>query len=106
MVNPDQDNWDRLLPLVEFAINNAHHESIGTTPFFLNYGQHPRTPASLVVGGEDRVPAAMKEVTEWHDNLQVAKRLLQAAQARQKRYADEKREFVSYVVVVVVCVTP
>ena len=44
-VNPSQDNWDLCLPLVEFSINNAYQSSIKSTPFSLNYGRHPRTPA-------------------------------------------------------------
>lgn len=89
-VNPMQDNWDVLLPLVEFAINNAFHESIGTTPFFLNYGQHPRTPASMVVRG-GQVPFAVSTITEWQGELRKAKHLMLAAQSRQKAYADKQR---------------
>ena len=36
-----QDNWDELLPLVEFAYNNTPQDSIGMTPFFANKGYHP-----------------------------------------------------------------
>lgn len=34
--------WDTLLPMIEFAYNNSTHSAIGTTPFFANYGFHPR----------------------------------------------------------------
>jgi hypothetical protein len=52
-VSPRQDDWDRWLPLVEFSINNAVHESTGFTPFFLNYGVNPLTPfAATLVGGK------------------------------------------------------
>jgi len=46
-VNPAQDYWDTLLPLVEFAINNSYQASIKNSPFFLNYGRHPTTPANV-----------------------------------------------------------
>ena len=46
-VNPAQDDWDQHLPLVEFAMNNAYNASIQNTPFFLNFGLHPKTPANL-----------------------------------------------------------
>ncbi len=46
-VNPRQDNWDTLLPVLEFAINNSFQESIQDTPFFLNYGRHPRVPSDI-----------------------------------------------------------
>lgn len=44
------DEWSKFLPMVEFAINNATHASHGYTPFFVNYGFHPRLPVQL--GGE------------------------------------------------------
>ena len=40
----EQQDWDRLIPFVEFAINNAVHSATGETPFYLNYGAHPRVP--------------------------------------------------------------
>ena len=43
-VSPRADNWDRLLPLVEFAINSAKQESTGFSPFQLNYGRNPSSP--------------------------------------------------------------
>jgi hypothetical protein len=46
-VSPTQDGWDLYLSLVEFAYNNVLQESIQTTPFMLNYGQHPLTPLNI-----------------------------------------------------------
>mgnify|MGYP006153883405 CR=1 FL=1 len=43
-VSPRADNWDRLLPLVEFAINSAKQESTGFSPFQLNYDWNPSSP--------------------------------------------------------------
>lgn len=36
-----QDNWSELLPLAEFAYNNALNASTGISPFFANKGYHP-----------------------------------------------------------------
>ena len=36
-----QDNWSELLPLGEFAYNNALAASTGVSPFFANKGYHP-----------------------------------------------------------------
>jgi hypothetical protein len=36
-----QDDWDRLLPLAEFAYNNTPNASTGLSPFFANKGYHP-----------------------------------------------------------------
>ncbi|SPC61680.1 uncharacterized protein UHOD_11632 [Ustilago sp. UG-2017b] len=37
-----QTDWSDLLPLAEFSYNNAEHASTQLTPFFTNYGYHPR----------------------------------------------------------------
>jgi len=39
--NYQQDNWSKLLPLIEFAYNNALSATIGISPFFANKGYHP-----------------------------------------------------------------
>ena len=36
-----QDNWSNLLPMAEFAYNNAPNASTGITPFYANKGYHP-----------------------------------------------------------------
>jgi len=39
--NYQQDNWSELLPLAEFAYNNAPSTTTGVSPFFANKGYHP-----------------------------------------------------------------
>ena len=39
--NYQQDNWDKLLPLAEFAYNNAPRATTGIMPFYANKGYHP-----------------------------------------------------------------
>ena len=39
--NYQQDNWSKLLPLVEFAYNNAPSATTGVFPFFANKGYYP-----------------------------------------------------------------
>ena len=41
-VNFEQNDWARLLPMVEFTYNNAKNASTSYTLFELNYGYHPR----------------------------------------------------------------
>src|ERR1700726_1127575 len=38
--NYQQDNWSELLPLAEFAYNNAPSTTTGNSPFFANKGYH------------------------------------------------------------------
>jgi len=39
--NYQQDNWSELLPLTEFAYNNALSATTSVSPFFANKGYHP-----------------------------------------------------------------
>ena len=39
--NYQQDNWSKLLPLAEFAYNNAPSATTGVSPFFANKRYHP-----------------------------------------------------------------
>ena len=43
-ITPKMDNWDDMLPVLEFAINNSYQDSIKDTPFYANYCKHPRIP--------------------------------------------------------------
>ena len=40
--------WDHHLIAMEFAYNDSVSPSTGFTPFYLNYGQHPRVPTALI----------------------------------------------------------
>jgi hypothetical protein len=93
-VSPVQDDWDDLLDCAEFAVNNAWQESIKNTPFFLNFGQHPRTPIGR--SAENQVPAANDFVNRLETALSTAKMSLRAAQDRQKSFADQRRRDVVY----------
>src|SRR5258705_4500463 len=43
-MNYQQDNWAPLLPLAEFAYNNAASITTGVSPFFLTKSYHLRLP--------------------------------------------------------------
>jgi hypothetical protein len=88
-ISPRLNDWDELLPMAEFAVNNSWHESVQNTPFFLNYGQHPLTPVSALV--DTHVPAAADYSAGVEDAIRRAKAALQSAQQRQKAYADQHR---------------
>jgi hypothetical protein len=94
-VSPTQDDWDFYLCLVEFAYNNAWQESIQTTPFILNYGQHPLTPLNIGIN-RWHVPTAKGLVQSMSSIMQEAKKHLLAAQNRQKSYADTKTREISF----------
>ena len=70
-VNYEQDNWARLLPMAEFAHNNAKHASMGYTPFELNCGYHLCVSYKEDVDPRSRSKAA-DELTEELRNLMAA----------------------------------
>ena len=37
-----QSDWASLLPLAKFSYNNSKHSAATLSPFFANYGFHPR----------------------------------------------------------------
>ena len=85
-VSHRQDDWDEILPPCEFAIHNSNQSSTGETPFFLNYGQHPLTPASLL-DSTSATARTTRILQQWlvqrSEDLQIAKDAVVAAQARQ-----------------------
>jgi hypothetical protein len=124
-VSPTQTDWNEHLSMVEFAYNNARQESTQETPFFLNYGFHPLSPIDLMLRpvrtpqhgdtparlpdsrrarralardkcDDCKVPAAGRFSANMQEVWERARACLKAAQARQKRYADEKRSDVSF----------
>jgi hypothetical protein len=99
--------WSAMLPLVEFALNNAVHASTGCTPFYVNGLTHPRVPLTLPLrgsglgGGEiaDRLAdvsplTVRKQVDEFlSTRLSVLRHVRDAmaeSQDKQKEQADAK----------------
>ena len=48
-------NWDRYIPLMEFAYNNSYQASIGTTTYEVLYGRRCRTPVCWTELNEHKV---------------------------------------------------
>ena len=95
-VSPAQDDWDVYLPLVEFAINNAYQESVQNSPFFLNYGYHPRTPSDIAVSSLRGGPLNSTFGQDVSKALEHAKECLSQAQSRMSKYANRKRREVQF----------
>ena len=93
-VAPSQDDWDLKLPCCEFAVNNAWNAATGSTPFFLNFGEHPRSHVDMDVSSD--VPAVMEYADKIGNALRAAKERLKVAQDRMKAVADGKRRDESF----------
>ena len=77
-VDPMHNDWDEHLTAAESAINNAHQQSIGTTPFRLRYGQDlltPRSPTSLRIPKVEN-PTALHMTGELQERTQGAHQIL------------------------------
>ncbi|GKF94097.1 putative reverse transcriptase domain-containing protein, partial [Tanacetum coccineum] len=68
--------WVKHLPLVEFSYNNSYHASIKAAPYEALYGEVQLTSPELI-----------QETTE---KIVLIEQRMQAAQDRQKSYADRK----------------
>lgn len=95
-IRPTQCDWDQWLSMAEFAINNSWHEGVQNTPFYLNYGQHPLTPATFDL--PHKVPAAEQFSSGLQRAVNEARRCWAEAQAKLSANANAKRRDVSYMV--------
>src|SRR5258708_11872661 len=82
--NYEQNDWSDLLPLAEYAYNNSVTTATQMSPFYANYGYHPRT--NWAVKMESKKPTS-RNYAHWmlsvHD---LCRSYLEATQARMSRY--------------------
>ena len=91
-VNYNQDNWDQHLPLIEFAHNNVIHTSTNYSPFYLNYGAHPRSPVATALGPECNInDTAANVINNIYDVLDEALSNIEKSQEKQRKYANNHR---------------
>lgn len=87
-----QDDWSQLLPLAEFAYNNAKNVSTGVSPFYANYGYHPRATLKILPSENNENPAAeayVNKVRRVHEELRTT---LEQAQEKYKANFDRKTD--------------
>ena len=87
-ISPDRSDRDDLIPLPVFAINNNINVATGSTPFLMNYGKTPITPASLPIIQNNS--DAQKNVANWEAQVKKAKHLMKLAQTRRSKYFNQK----------------
>ncbi len=84
-----QDNWDLLLPIAEFAYNNASNVSTRISPFFTNKGYHP----NITVHPECDIASARAHsfVVNLDELHQFLHDKITQAQSHYKIQADKRR---------------
>lgn len=94
MVKPDQTDWPKHLPMVEFAINSSVSASTGFAPFELTYGYIPKMIQSVgmseFTGVQDFADNARDMVLRAHDAL-IESRVDQTHHANTRRCKDDPR---------------
>ena len=95
-VNFEQNDWARLLPMAEFAYNNAKNASTGYTPSELNCGYHPRVSYEEDVDPRSKSKSADDLANDLRELMTVCRENLQHAQDLQKRAHDKGTKPRSY----------
>ena len=103
-ISDDLSDWALWLHVLEFAYNNAIHSSTGTTPLFLLYGFHPRTPLDFLKPGETEATtySLSPEATSFLETLAMhrdsARRAIAVAQDKQAvQYNKNRREVPEFI---------
>ncbi|KAG8935233.1 hypothetical protein FRC01_005489 [Tulasnella sp. 417] len=82
-----QDNWADLLPLAEFSFNNTSNSSTKQTPFFANFGYHPRF--TLKTSQSESVPAVEGFVERLRTTREELELELKHAKEDYQRYYNQ-----------------
>ncbi|KAH0611235.1 uncharacterized protein H6S33_011662 [Morchella sextelata] len=91
-VSYQQDDWVKWLPMAEFSANNQVSASTKATPFFANYGFHPRF--TVTIKSLDRTPPSLNakdfalKMKELHGYLRSN---IRTAQDQQEQAVNTKR---------------
>ncbi|KAL8116429.1 hypothetical protein AgCh_022794 [Apium graveolens] len=90
-----EGSWDEHLPLLEFSYNNSYHASIGMPPYEALYGRKCRSPVHWDEVGERKIlgPELIRQTKE---KIELIRKRIEAAQNRQRKYADQARKDMEY----------
>src|SRR5436190_17844184 len=96
--------WEDHLHLVKITYNNTYQASIGMAPYEALYGRPCRLPLCWLEAGESTVFRKQTDsttgqiimedpelITETTEIIALVRQRMQAAQDRQKKYADPER---------------
>ncbi|CAI7934428.1 unnamed protein product [Closterium sp. NIES-54] len=86
---PDLTKWEDLLPVLEFAYNNASFATTNQSPFYLNYEIDPVVPSSTTP--DNPVPRSQQFVSELQAARDKAAEFIRKANTVASRYADRQQ---------------
>ena len=103
-VTADLNDWDALLPLVEFALNSSYREAIRTTPFRMNRVTVPANPFAVLRDNQKQASSEQagwmgtttfsqqgaRTYTQAHEEYQRVRRCVHAAESRMKERHDKQ----------------
>ncbi|POW03724.1 hypothetical protein PSTT_10875 [Puccinia striiformis] len=89
-----QDNWDKLLDLAEFSINNLDSSSLGVSPFFFSYGFHPKFSVLNRSSSKKSLDGFIQDMQEVQER--AVECLTQAQQQQARYYNAHKRPATQY----------
>jgi hypothetical protein len=87
--------WERLLPLIEFAYNSTKSSSTGFSPFEVCTGRNPATPLSRSLGLKEVIP---EELRSWEEITNTVNENAARAQTQQAHFADQHKSEVTFAI--------
>ena len=94
----NENNWTKLLPMLEFAVNSSYQSTIKKTPFKVDLGRVPHNP--LVYTEFGKLLPKNKEtedfVAQLNYILETTRDLIRQAQDNQKKYHDKYARVVNF----------
>ena len=95
-INFKQNDWARLLPMAEFAYNNAKNASTGYTPFKLNCGYHLCVSYKEDLDPRSKSRTAEELSSDLRELMTVCQQNLHHAQKLQKQAHNKDVKLQSY----------
>ena len=100
-VTANMQDWDEVLPLVEFALNDSYHDAIQTTPFSMNRVTLPTNPFDCLLHRKSLTtdtPGWMgssalsgeRTFVKAHEDFQRARRCVELTKQRMKDRYDSQ----------------
>ena len=83
-----QTQWEKYLPLMEFAYNNTIHSSTRKAPFERIYGRPLLLPIMVT---KEKIFSADEFISDFESSYTQVKRAIERSQEKQKREADKHR---------------